>query len=47
MMFRITKIKGLVYIMVNKTSFSIDTIKLTNTYIIEVNMHFVNAINNK
>eukprot|EP00088_Acartia_fossae_P035887 TRINITY_DN37003_c0_g1_i1.p1 TRINITY_DN37003_c0_g1~~TRINITY_DN37003_c0_g1_i1.p1 ORF type:complete len:371 (+),score=52.63 TRINITY_DN37003_c0_g1_i1:180-1292(+) len=32
---RISKIKGLVYIMVNKTSFSLDTIKLTNSYILE------------
>jgi len=32
---RPTKIKGLVYIIVNKTSFSLSTIKLTNTFIIE------------
>jgi len=32
---RSTKMKGLVYILVNKTSFSLSTIKLTNTFIIE------------
>ena len=29
------KLKGLVYILVNKTSFSLSTIKLTNSFIIE------------